>query len=131
MTGEQQDGVSPYEQLRLLLLDDARSEDVGVAYGTARRFLPGKSRTEINEVVRQVLLELFDEGLIIFYRSDQTRGYGATRDQVEPLSRPEVVRALEEISVVPPTDQLLFFLQTPNGASLIEGLPPGTIPTLR
>ncbi len=119
-----------YQQFKNLLLSEAKNEEVGLAYFVAKKFYPEKRSGEIDEVVKQALLELLDDGLIFFYRADRHRGYGVKRDEVEPLGRAEIVEPLELGSWVDPPDGILFFKDTERGEAYLASLPTQQVPKL-
>jgi hypothetical protein len=121
---------SRYERFRLLLVSEAKCEEVGHAYFIAEKFYPEKTGDEICQVVKEALLELLDEDLILFYRADEDTGYHLEQSEVEPRGREEIVAVLEQCSWVDPPDQILFFLETERGVAYLASLPPGAVPRL-
>ncbi len=121
---------SRYERFRLLLVSEAKCEEVGHAYFIAKKFYPEKTGDEICEVVMDALLELLDEDLILFYRAGPDTGYHLELSEVEPRAREEIAAVLKQCTWVDPPDQILFFLETEKGVAHLGNLPPGAVPRL-
>lgn len=58
-----------------LLLRAHAIQDLSVAYGVARDHLRGGSEIEVDKAVKSALLNLFDQDLILFFRSSWDDGY--------------------------------------------------------
>jgi hypothetical protein len=121
-----------YQRFKWLLVHEARTEDCGHPYGVARTFFPEKDADEIYDIVGRAMVELFDQDLVMFYRSDMPHGYGAKRDEVEPRDRAEVARAFSDAErhTVDPPDRILFYVLTEKGEELLASLPPDAFPRL-
>jgi len=120
---------SKFEQLRWLLLDEAgAAQDIGVAYGVAKLFLPEEESDRIEELVKDALLALYDDGLIRFYYASWNEGYGPGCQSFPSLGRAEVDYELRTADVVDAPDKVLFFIETQEGADAFARLPPEAVP---
>jgi hypothetical protein len=99
----------------LLVSEAAAIQDLGIAYATERQDLPGmRPQAQRDELVRQALLELLDEGSIMFFRTSWDEGWTADLDAVPRLSRDEVDAELARGQDAPnPVEATIFFTRTP------------------
>lgn len=120
---------SSCEQFKWTLLDHAEGNiKQGIGDLVAREMFPDASELERDAIVRKALLELFDDGLIAFFRGNEEEGSSATIDQITELDRVAVVRELDRPrDYVDPPDAILFFTETPKGARVFRTLPPSAV----
>lgn len=120
MMGE---GLEPFD---LDVLDDAgAAQDLGVAYGIARRHFGDVSPDELQKAVRKSLLKLVDRGLIALFRAPRDAGYSHQLEEVALMTRDEIVRELDlGPNFVSDEADLVFFVETSDGRDLFASLPP-------
>jgi hypothetical protein len=125
--------MSERSDFEWLVLDHAGAiQHLGVAYGLARKLFPEKDANEINELVRDTLLHLLDDGLILFFRSTWDNGFSEDPSNVDHLPRERIVNELESGYWVTDSDDFaIFFIETQKGAAVFAGLPAEVVERIR
>jgi hypothetical protein len=81
-----------FQKFKRSLFEEAKGlQDIGVAWGSARAHFRDANEAELDEMIVRALLELHDEGLILFYHAELDEDYNVDSTQVTVLSR-EVLR---------------------------------------
>ncbi len=104
-----------------MLMEGGVPQDIGAAYGLARRFFPTADEDELHERISGSMLGLLERGLIVFFRAPIEDGYSFGQADVAPLTRDQVQ---DDFALGPghvdDDENMLFFVQSPRGREFQE-----------
>jgi hypothetical protein len=114
------------QRLKWTVLDEAPfHHNSGVAYYWAKRAISDRPEVDLGPIVRRVLLELLDEGLIYFYWGEWD-GAGDSRAPDRP-TRAEIEADLALGEDAAPTPRTVWFTTTEAGEARLATIPKETL----
>ena len=94
------------------------------AWNEVRRLEPDDEEAQ-QALVRRVVLDLFDSGLIFAAFASRDDGYSLQSDEFVPVAREVVVAVLDRpLGSIEPEDHLLWLIPTDRAEEVWQSLPP-------
>ncbi len=97
--------------------------NTGMAWSDAIDGLPGRTDAEIDQIVRESLLDLYESGYIFFFQAKSFDDEFAPRTEADALDNAEVLAAFEEGHLQHPGFIGLSFYATDAGRDHFSTLP--------
>jgi hypothetical protein len=125
-------GLSRHDRVKWTLLEHAgANNELGILHGVIRLDFADAPPREIDEDVYRAMLELYDEGLVAMFRAGQPEGYDLKLDEVQLLSREEVIKELDDLIARVEPGEFVWVRETAKGEEVFRRLPRETLEVVR